>query len=64
MDMKLTRNIVLALACLGLGQTAYAGSLDPVVEPVVIVEDKTASSGGPALVVALAILLSLPLFSD
>lgn len=62
--MKRTRNVVIALAFFGLGQAAYAGSLDPVVEPVVIVEDAATSSGGPAFIVALAILLSLPLLTD
>jgi hypothetical protein len=49
---------------MGAAQTATAGSLDPVVEPVVIVEQATADSSGTALVLALALLLSIPLWTD
>lgn len=62
--MKLTRNFVAALALLGFSGAAMAGSLDPVVEPTVIVEEATSSSSGAAVMAIIAIAVTLPLLTD
>lgn len=63
--MRNLHNMAFAMAIMSFGTVATAGSLDPIVEPVVIVEDTSANSGGgQALVIALAILLAVPLIND
>lgn len=63
--MKISRNIVAALAFAALSQAAWAGSLgDPVIEPVAIVEDASSSSSGTTFVALLAVLMAIPVLSD
>lgn len=63
--MKKAVIIASMVAFAGIGQMATAGSLaDPVIEAPLIVEDATSSSSGTSLVLALAILMSIPVLTD
>ena len=63
--MKKAVLVASMVAFTGMGQMATAGSLsDPVIEAPLIIEEATSSSSGTSLVIALAILLSIPAFAD
>jgi len=67
MGAKMKKAVMIAsmVAFTGISQSAVAGSLaDPVIEAPLIVEDATSSSSGASLVLALAILLSIPVLTD
>ncbi|MBD3663028.1 hypothetical protein [Sulfitobacter aestuariivivens] len=60
---KSTLAIAVSAAFFATG--TFAGSVaDPVIEAPVIVEDATSSSTGTSLVLALALLMSVPVLTD